>query len=42
MLQVFGGFSFDEGDADLEDVASRGYRDGVPMGGDLSAAPRNR
>jgi hypothetical protein len=42
VLQVFGGFSFEPDDADREDIASRGYRDGVPMGGDLTAAPRNR
>ena len=41
-LQVFGGFSFESGDAERADLASLGYRDGVPMGGDLSAAPRNR
>jgi hypothetical protein len=42
VLQVFGGFSFESGDAERDDLASLGYRDGVPMGGDLSAAPRNR
>ncbi len=42
VLQVFGGFSFESGDAARGDVASLGYREGVPMGGDLSAAPRNR
>ena len=42
VLQVFGGFSFAAGDAERGDIASLGYREGVPMGGDLSAAPRNR
>jgi hypothetical protein len=42
VLQVFGGFSFDSRDVDGADIASTGYRDGVPMGGDLTAAPRNR
>jgi hypothetical protein len=41
-LTVFGGFSFEPGAASRDDLASVGYRDGVPMGGDLSNAPRGR
>jgi hypothetical protein len=39
-LRVFGGFSFDKDDADASDIASVGYAKGVPMGGDLTQAPR--
>lgn len=39
-LRVFGGFSFVDEDVDANDIASVGYRKGVPMGGDLTAAPR--
>jgi hypothetical protein len=42
VLQVFGGFSFEQDAARRSDIADVGYRDGVPMGGDLSAAPGNR
>lgn len=38
-LRVFGGFSFDDADADAEDIAAAGYGQGVPMGSDLSDAP---
>ncbi len=38
-LRVFGGFDF--ADADLDgDLAETGYTRGVPMGGDLTAAPQ--
>jgi hypothetical protein len=40
-LRVFGGFDFASGD-DRADIATIGYRRGVPMGSDLSNAPRNR
>jgi len=39
-LRVFGGFSFDQDDADSGDIAATGYRKGVPMGSDLTEAPR--
>ena len=38
-LRVFGGFSFDDGDANSDDAVVAGYASGVPMGGDLSDAP---
>jgi Protein of unknown function (DUF3604) len=41
-LRVFGGFHFTAADARLRDIASRGYRGGVPMGGDLTHAPKGR
>jgi hypothetical protein len=39
-LRVFGGFSFSQRDAQAADIAAVGYRGGVPMGSDLSNAPR--
>lgn len=41
-LQVFGGYSFRNRDARAKDIAATGYRRGVPMGGDLTEAPRGR
>jgi len=41
-LRVFGGFGFDAADAASDDIAAVGYAGGVPMGGDLSSAPRRR
>lgn len=41
-LRVFGGFRFNRADADARDIAAVGYAKGIPMGGDLTAAPRNR
>jgi len=41
-LRVFGGFNFNARDARANDIAAVGYRKGVPMGSDLTAAPRNR
>ncbi len=38
-VRVFGGFGFTEEDLGASDFASNGYQNGVPMGGDLSAAP---
>ena len=38
-LRVFGGFDFNQEDAEAVDLAAVGYRKGVPMGGDLTAAP---
>jgi hypothetical protein len=41
-LRVFGGFSFVAADARARDIAATGYSKGIPMGGDLSNAPRGR
>jgi len=41
-LRMFAGFSFDERDADANDIASVGYEKGLPMGSDLAHAPRGR
>lgn len=41
-LRVFGGFSFTARDAEARDLAAVGYSKGVPMGSDLTAAPRGR
>lgn len=41
-LRVFAGFSFNASDARANDVAAVGYRKGVPMGSDLTAAPRGK
>lgn len=38
-LRVFGGYSFHPKDAAAKDIAAVGYRGGVPMGGELTAAP---
>ena len=38
-VRLFGGFDFGDSDASARDVAEVGYRKGVPMGGDLTAAP---
>lgn len=38
-VQVFGGWDFGEDDAQATDFAGTGYSKGVPMGGDLTAAP---
>lgn len=40
-LRVFGGFSFRAGDARASDIAEVGYTRGVPMGSDLTNAPRS-
>ncbi len=42
MLRVFGGYKFKSGDAKAKDIASVGYAKGVPMGGDLTKAPRGK
>ncbi|MEZ5915033.1 MAG: DUF3604 domain-containing protein [Parvularculaceae bacterium] len=39
-VRFFGGFDFEAGDADAADIAAIGYAKGVPMGGDLTSAPR--
>jgi len=41
-LRVFGGFNFVAADANARDIASVGYTKGIPMGGDLSNAPRGK
>jgi hypothetical protein len=41
-VRFFGGFSFRAADARTRDVARVGYAKGVPMGGDLTAAPKGR
>ena len=38
-VRFFGGWDFSSGDVQRPDFVRIGYRDGVPMGGDLSAAP---
>ena len=40
-LRMFGGFTFDELEPNAEDMTAFGYRQGVPMGGDLTGAPRD-
>lgn len=41
-LRVFGGFAFTAEDAQANDIAAVGYRKGIPMGGDLTNAPRDK
>jgi Protein of unknown function (DUF3604) len=41
-LRMFGGFAFQAADAKTSDIAAQGYRKGVPMGGDLTAAPAGK
>ena len=41
-VRVFGGFDFSEADMDRSDFARHGYARGVPMGGDLKAAPQGQ
>ncbi len=38
-LRVFGGWSYEAGAENADDIAGVGYAGGVPMGGDLSSAP---
>jgi hypothetical protein len=38
-LRFFGGWDFDDGDADRPGLARIGYDEGVPMGGDLTQGP---
>jgi hypothetical protein len=38
-LRVFGGYGFQASDSDAKDIAAVGYKKGVPMGADLTAAP---
>ncbi len=39
-VRVFAGWGFEADDVHLADFARQGYAHGVPMGGDLSAAPK--
>jgi Protein of unknown function (DUF3604) len=41
-LRFFGGFDFDMKDLRGRDMARTGYDKGVPMGGDLGKAPKNK
>jgi hypothetical protein len=41
-VRVFGGWDFTEDDLDRSEFAKYGYDKGVPMGGDLSAAPNGK
>jgi hypothetical protein len=41
-VRLFGGFDFEAKDADARTLASTGYARGVPMGGDLRAAPAGK
>ena len=41
-LRMFGGFGFTARDANATDIAAVGYRKGVPMGSDITAAPRGK
>jgi hypothetical protein len=41
-VRFFGGFSFKSKDAKAKNLAKIGYKKGVPMGGDLTDAPRNK
>jgi hypothetical protein len=41
-VRVFGGFDFAAKDLERSDFAEQGYRRGVPMGGDLKAAPAGK
>ena len=40
-VRFFGGWDFEADDALKPDLAKTGYHKGVPMGGDLTAAPKN-
>jgi hypothetical protein len=41
-LRVFGGYGFEPADAKARDIAAIGYRKGIPMGGDLTRAPKGK
>ena len=42
LVRVFGGYDFEESDVARPDFAEFGYAGGVPMGGDLAAAPTGK
>jgi hypothetical protein len=41
-VRLFGGYDFTADDLKAADMAARGYQRGVPMGGDLAAAPAGK
>lgn len=41
-VRLFGGWDFESTDAHSKTFADVGYQKGVPMGGDLTAAPKNK
>ena len=41
-VRVFGGWDLSEADLDRSNFAQYGYANGVPMGGDLSDAPKGK
>jgi Protein of unknown function (DUF3604) len=41
-VRVFAGWDFQANEVERQDFAKQGYARGVPMGGDLSAAPRGK
>jgi hypothetical protein len=41
-VRLFGGFDFAAADADAKDLGKVGYAKGVPMGGDLTKAPKGK
>ena len=41
-VRFFGGWDFVDADAQASDIAKAGYGKGVPMGGDLTAAPAGK
>ena len=41
-VRVFGGWDFTADEVERQDFADRGYASGVPMGGDLTAAPSGK
>ena len=42
VVRIFAGFDFTREDVERHDFAKYGYQKGVPMGGDLSAAPEGK
>ena len=42
LVRFFGGFDFDESDANTRSPAIAGYTKGVPMGGDIGPAPAGK
>ena len=42
LVRVFGGWDFEADEVERRDFADRGYHGGVPMGGDLTAAPEGK
>lgn len=41
-VRFFGGWDFSQKDAGAKDIAAVGYKNGVPMGGDLTNAPEGK